>query len=76
MKKRIELTELELRMLKANVNGEFFPPEATKEECVAMRSVITKADDLMEELDAYDELDSNLMLWFLNKYNEQEKDNN
>jgi hypothetical protein len=39
-----------------------------------MNSVIKKAEDLMEELDAYDELDESLMEWFLAKYNEQNND--
>lgn len=70
--KKIELSELELRMLKASVNGEFFTATATDEEAAAMNSVIDKADKLMDELDAYDELDNSLMEWFLAKYNAQE----
>ena len=69
--KKIELTELELRMLKLNVKREFYPLTATEEEAKAMNSVIKKAEDLMEELDAYDELDESLMEWFLDKYNKQ-----
>lgn len=68
---KIELTELELKMLKLNVAREFYPLVATEEEAKAMNSVITKAEDLMEELDAYDELDESLMEWFLDKYKKQ-----
>lgn len=72
MAKRIELSDLELRMLKLNVSGEFAPMVATEEEAEAMNSVIDKADKLMEELNAYEELDNSLMEWFLNKYEAQE----
>lgn len=72
MKKRIELSDLELQMLKQSVSGDFSPMGATEEEAEAMNSVIDKADKLMEELDAYDELGNSLMVWFLNKYKAQE----
>ena len=72
--KRIELTGLELQMLKLNVAREFYTLVATIEEVNAMNSVIKKAEDLMEELDAYVELDESLMEWFLDKYNEQNND--
>lgn len=71
--KKIELSELELAMLKRNLNGEFFPPEQTDEENKAFARVIDKADKLMEELDAYDELGNSLMEWFYNKYKAQEE---
>lgn len=72
MENKIELSALELEMLKQNVNGEFSPMNATEEEAAAMNSVITKAENLIEELDAYDEVDDSLMAWFLGKYEEQQ----
>jgi len=73
METKIELTPLELAMLKRDLAGEFFPPEQTDEENKALASVIEKADNLMEELDAYDELGNSLMQWFYNKYQVQEE---
>jgi len=70
---RIELTPLELAMLKRDLAGEFFPPEQTDEENKALANVIEKADNLMEELDAYDELGDSLMQWFYDKYQTQEQ---
>ena len=70
---RIELTPLELAMLKRDLDGEFFPPEQTDEENKALANVIEKADNLMEELDAYDELGDSLMQWFYDKYQAQEQ---
>lgn len=72
MKQRIELTPLELAMLQRHLDGKFWPPQQTDEENKAFANVIDKADKLMEELDAYDELDSSLMKWFYNKYQMQD----
>jgi hypothetical protein len=68
---KIELSSIELEMLKKNVAREFEPMTATKEEVDAMNSVIAKADELMEKLDAYDELGNSLMEWYLKKYESQ-----
>jgi hypothetical protein len=75
MEKKIELTELELKMLKMNVDRTYFAPDRTDEEIEAMHSVIDKADNLMEELEVYEESGSDLMKWFLKKYQEQNKGN-
>lgn len=69
--KKIVLTELEQRMLDLNVSREFNPMTATEEEAAAMNRVINMAEDLMEELDAYDELDESLMEWFKAKLEAQ-----
>lgn len=68
MEQRIELTPLELAMLRRQLEGKFFPPQQTDEENKALANVIDKASKLMRELDAYDELGTNLMQWFYNKY--------
>lgn len=69
---KIELTPMELAMLKRDIAGDFFPPQQTDEENKALLSVINKADEAMEALDAYDELENSLMEWFLAKYQAQE----
>lgn len=66
--KKIELTDLELKVLQQDVNREFSDFDATEEELRAMVSVINKAEALMRELDAYNELGDNLILWYWNKY--------
>lgn len=73
MGKKIVLTDLELKMLKLDLKGEFYPMVATDEEFKALNSVIDKASDLMDSLDAYDELGDSLMEWFYKKYQEQQK---
>ena len=70
--KKIELSELELAMLKRDLSGDFFPPEQTDEENNALARVIDMADNLMEELDASDELGDSLMQWFYDKYKAQQ----
>lgn len=63
----ILLTETEERMLHLNVTREFEPMSATMEEAAATNRVIEMAENLMDELCAYNELDGDLMVWFDNK---------
>lgn len=70
--KKINLTELELKVLHQDVKGEFSDFEATEDELRAMVRVLNKASELMKELDAYDELDESLTLWYWNMYQAQE----
>ena len=71
--KKIELSEKEIEVIRQQLAGEFDRVFAPEEDKAALMSVIDKADALMEELDAYDELGDDLILWFWNKYQEQEK---
>jgi hypothetical protein len=71
---RIELTELEYRMLLLLADNESFFQPTAEEEIKAACSVIEKAENLMHELDAYDEIGNSLAKWFLTKYNEQAKE--
>ena len=73
MEKKIELSVLELKMLHKNVDRTFYPITATSEEAIAMNSVINKANALMDELHADDELGDSLMEWYLAKYEAQQK---
>lgn len=73
MGNRIELTDLEYQMLLLLNDTESFLQPTTDEEIAASCSVIRKAENLMEELDAYDELGNSLVKWFLGKYHKQER---
>lgn len=76
MELKINLTEAELKVLKQDLRGEFYPMTATDEEFEALNSVIAKASNLEEELDAYEEINGNLLQWFYDKfieYNKQKK---
>lgn len=73
MEKKIELSELELKVLHASVNRTFYPMTATPAEAKALCDVIDKANALMDELHADDELGDSLMEWYLAKYEAQQK---
>lgn len=45
---------------------------ATDEQKELLMGVTDRAEALMEELDAYDELDDNLIKWYYDKYKAQE----
>lgn len=76
LESKIELTPLELAMLEKEIKHEFFPPNNTLEENKAYARVIDKAEALMHELNAIDEVMSeprcDMMLWFWKKYKAQE----
>lgn len=68
MHTKVELTDLELRMLNLFLErGGFSGLDAPEEELNAMTNVIRKAEQLMHDLDAYEELGDNLLLWFYEK---------
>ena len=67
----IILTDIEKRMLHLNVTREFEPMGATKDEAAATNRVIEMAENLMDELNTYDELGGDLMAWFDNKLKAQ-----
>lgn len=69
---KIILYEKEIDVIQKQLNGEIDVHSATEEEQQLLMGVIDKADALLEELDAYEELNGNLILWFYNKYQEQE----
>lgn len=70
--KKIALDPLERKVLKMFIDHEYEPMAASEEEVKAMDRVIDKADALMDELHADDELGNSLMEWFWNKYKAQE----
>lgn len=69
---KIILTDLEYKQLKKAVDRTFTTFNTPDEEIRAYVSVREKACNLMDSLKAYDELGTDLMLWFLKKYEKQE----
>lgn len=68
MKTKVELTNLEHQMLNHFLEKEGFSSlSATEEEMKALSSVIDKANKLMDETNAYDDMGDNLMVWFYNQ---------
>ena len=68
----ISLTQEELGLLKKYVNeGEDFVNVTDEHIQQVYTSIIDKADELQEQLDAYDESTPDLLVWFYKKYNEK-----
>ena len=69
---RIELSTDEIKVIEKQLSGEYDPFDASETDMKAMNSVISKAESLLAELDAYDESGDDLIEWFYGKYKEQE----
>lgn len=70
---KIILTDKQKAVLLKQLDGSYSPFFASEEEQMALNEVIDMADTLVEELDAIDSIDGDLMAWFWNKYQEQEQ---
>ena len=70
--KKIELSADEIKVIKQQLNGEIEVWNATDQQQELLSGVIDKAEALLEELDAYDELDGDMILWYWEKYKAQE----
>lgn len=72
---KIELSTDEIKVIHQQLNGEIEVWNATDEQQKLLTSVIHKAEALDEEL-GYEEEYTDMIAWFWNKYQEQEKENN
>ena len=73
--KKIELTEKEIEVIRQQLNGEIEVHSATEEQQQLLMGVIDKANALLDEEDAYDELEAqgnDLIDWYWKKYQAQE----
>lgn len=70
---KIVLNDSQKAVMKKYLEGSYSPFFSSEEEQLAMNDVIDMANQLEEELDAYDESGEDLMRWFWDKYQEQEK---
>lgn len=69
---KIILTDEEKTIIEKQLNGDlntFFMEDRERE---IIDKVIDDAHALMDELDAYDELDGDLIAWYYNKYKSQQ----
>lgn len=69
---KITLSADEIQVIKQQLKGEIEVWSATDEQQQLLTGVIKKAEALMDELDAYDELNGNLVEWYWEKYQAQE----
>lgn len=76
--KRIELTKEELDIIDVMLKGKISHHLYTEEQQQAAMSVLNKAEELEQELDATDEIMSypscNAVAWFFDKYKNQGKE--
>ena len=70
--KKIELSADEIKVIKQQLNGEIEVWNVTDQQQELLPGVIDKAEALLEELDAYDELEGDMILWYWEKYKAQE----
>lgn len=74
---KIELSAEEIKVINQQLNGEIEVWNVTDEQQKTLTGVINKAEALMEEQDAYDDLDNymegGLIAWFYDKYKAQEQ---
>ena len=70
---KIELSEKEIEVIKAQLNGEIDGWTATDEQQKLLMCVINKAEALLDELDDYENLGGDLIQWFWDKYQSQNK---
>lgn len=69
---KIVLNERQKAVVQKYIDGGYSPFFSSEEEQQAMNQVLDMANELEEELDAYDESGEDLVKWFWNKYQEQE----
>lgn len=67
----IELTREEIEVVELQLAGKININNPTEEQKQLLMGVIDRADELMAKLDAYDELDGDLIRWYYKKYKSQ-----
>ena len=70
---QIVLSDKEIELIHKYFNG-LIGLGASKEVQEIFGGVINKAEALMEELDAYDEVGNDLIAWYWNKYKAQQRE--
>lgn len=72
---KIELSADEIQVIQQQLNGEFGAFTATPRQQELIMGVIDKALTLAEELDAFEDVGEDLIAWYYNKYQEQQRGN-
>ena len=68
---KIEFNADEIKVIEQQLNGEIEVWNATDEQQRILTKVTNQAEELLDELDAYDELDGDLIAWYYRKYKAQ-----
>lgn len=72
---KIELSADEIQVIQQQLNGEFGAFTATPRQQELIMGVTDKAIALAEELDAFEDVGEDLIAWYYNKYQEQQRGN-
>lgn len=73
--KTIVITQEQMEVIQEYLDGKIGMFTATDHQMEVMSGIIKSATALLEELDAYEELDedNDTIRWYLKKYNEQQE---
>ena len=74
MNAKIELTEAEKEVIQKYFNGEITAFGTSEEDMQTMSGVINKAEDLMHELEAYDDAQEDMVKWYWELYETQDQE--
>ena len=70
---KIILSDEQIRVIEKHLRGEINALDGTDEEKKVLAEIIDAANDLCEELDAYDKVKNSFVEWYYNKYKAQQK---
>lgn len=72
---KIVITQEQMEVIQEYLDGKIGMFTATDHQMEVMSGIIKSATALLEELEAYDELDedNDTIRWYLKKYNEQQE---
>lgn len=70
---KILLNDNQKAVIQKYLDGKYNPFFSSESEQGAMNEVIDMANDLMDELEAYDDAGEDLIVWFWEKYQKQEQ---
>jgi len=71
METKIQLSQEELTVIEKQLKGGVGFEFEEEDDKVTMMGVLDKAEALLDELQAYDDIDGDLIAWYYNKYKEQ-----
>lgn len=70
---KIALNDKQKAIIQKYLEGKYSPFFSSESEQGSMNEVIDMANDLMDELAAYDDAGDDMIVWFWDKYQEQEQ---
>ena len=74
MTKKIDITEREIEVIHLQLDGKLELFTGQDEEMEVICNIVKRADKLMHETNAYDDVGDDLVEWYWNLYQDQEKE--